>query len=97
METEKLIPLNTFCQYHAVESSFVYFMHENDLVQIEFKQGKPFLYLDELPLLEKMVRLHEELDINPEGLQAVFQLLQHVEDLQREVDLLRRKLRRLEP
>lgn len=94
MKPKRYISIKTFCKHHRVEESFVHYMHEYELVHIEFEQGEPFLHSDELPVLEKMVRLHQELNINPEGLQAVYQLLQHVEALQQEVGRLRRKLHR---
>lgn len=50
------------------------------------------LHVEELPVLEKMVRLHNELDINPEGIQAIHHLLGQVESLQEEVAALKRKL-----
>lgn len=92
MESENHIATKIFCKYHQVEESFVQFMHEYEFIHIQFEQGESFLHKDELPILEKMVRLHQELQINPEGIQAVYQLLQHVEDLQQEVNRLRRKL-----
>lgn len=44
------------------------------------------------PYWKKMVRLHNELDINPEGIQAIHHLLGQVESLQEEVAALKRKL-----
>lgn len=96
MNPKRYISIKTFCKYHRVEESFVHYMHEYELVRIVFEQGEAFLHDDELPVLEKMVRLHQELHINPEGLHAVHQLLQHVEALQQEVGRLRRKLNRFE-
>ena len=51
--------------------------------------------MEDLPLLEKMVRLHNELDINPEGIQAIYHLLGQVESLQQEVAALKRRLNAL--
>ena len=92
MTPENYITIKTFCQHHGVEESFIYTLHEFELLQIETRQEGPMLPMDELPILEKMVRLNKELDINPEGIQAVYQLLQQVEGLQKEVATLRRKL-----
>ncbi|WP_192938383.1 MULTISPECIES: chaperone modulator CbpM [Flagellimonas] len=96
MEKKNHISLRTFCERHGVQESFVYSMYEFELVQMDQGQGEALLSMEELPLLEKMVRLHRELDINPEGIQAIHHLLQQVEDLQKEVMSLRRKLDRLE-
>ncbi|MEZ4811607.1 MAG: chaperone modulator CbpM [Allomuricauda sp.] len=96
MTPENYIAIKTFCQHHGVEESFIYTLHEFELLQIESKHDEPMLYMEELPILEKMVRLNKELDINPEGIQAVYQLLQQVEGLQKEITILRRKLDRLD-
>lgn len=94
MEREKFISVKTFCERHDIQESFVHSMYEFELVRVDYVQEEALLPTDELPLLEKMVRLHHELDINPEGLQAIHHLLGQVEDLQQEVASLRRKLER---
>lgn len=94
MEREKYISVKTFCELHGIQESFVHSMCEFELVRMDYVQEEALLPADELPLLEKMVRLHHELDINPEGIQAIHHLLGQVEELQQEVASLRRKLER---
>ncbi|RYC50068.1 chaperone modulator CbpM [Flagellimonas olearia] len=96
MKQENYISVKTFCQHHGVKESFVYSMYEFELLQIDDSTEEALLSMDELPILEKMVRLHKELDINPEGVQAVYHLLQQVEGLQEEVAALKRKLDRFD-
>lgn len=96
MKQEKYITIKTFCRHHGVDESFIYTLHEFEILQIESRDDEPMLPVEELPILEKMVRLHQELDINPEGIQAVYQLLQQVEELQEELATLRRKLNRFD-
>jgi len=96
MKQENYISIKTFCQHHGVQESFVYAMYEFELLQIDTSKEEALLPMDELPILEKMIRLHKELDINPEGVQAVYHLLQQVEDLQEEVAALKRKLDRFD-
>lgn len=96
MKQENYISVKTFCQHHGVKESFVYSMYEFELLQIDDSTEEALLSTDELPILEKMVRLHKELDINPEGVQAVYHLLQQVEGLQEEVAALKRKLDRFD-
>lgn len=96
MKQENYISVKAFCRHHGVKESFVYSMYEFELLQIDDSKEEALLSTDELPILEKMVRLHKELDINPEGVQAVYHLLQQVEGLQEEVAALKRKLDRLD-
>ncbi|BDW93552.1 chaperone modulator CbpM [Allomuricauda sp. XS_ASV26] len=96
MKKENFISIKTFCENHGVGESFIYSMYEYEILQVQQEKEAGMLHLDDLPLLEKMVRLHHDLDINPEGIQAVHHLLGQVESLQQEVALLKKKLDRLE-
>lgn len=96
MSRENYISIRTFCQLHGVTESFVHTMYEFEILQIDQIQGEAMILEEELPTLEKLVRLHNELDINEAGIQAVYNLLQQVEELQNEVAHLRRKLDRFD-
>ncbi|MBO0330273.1 chaperone modulator CbpM [[Muricauda] lutisoli] len=96
MKKENYISIKTFCERHGVGESFVYSMYEYEILQVERDTDEDMLHIEDLPLLEKMVRLHNELDINPEGIQAIYHLLGQVESLQQEVASLKKKLGRLE-
>nr|WP_297789547.1 chaperone modulator CbpM [uncultured Allomuricauda sp.] len=96
MKKENYISIKTFCERHGVGESFVYSMYEYEILQVEPDEAEDMLHVEDLPILEKMVRLHNELDINPEGIQAIHHLLGQVESLQQEVASLKKKLGRLE-
>ncbi len=96
MKKENYISIKTFCERHGVGESFVYSMYEYEILQLEPDENQGMLHIEDLPLLEKMVRLHNELDINPEGIQAIHHLLGQVESLQQEIASLKKKLGRLE-
>lgn len=93
METENLIPANQFCEHHNVEFSFIHLLHENGLIEISRVQESEFIPVSKLPELEKLVRLHYDLDINLEGIEAITNLLQRVENMQQEITMLKNKLR----
>jgi hypothetical protein len=92
MNSKTFISIKTFCTAHQVEESFVRILHEYDVLAIQEQDKQQVVPVEELPTLEKMVRLNKELDINPEGLQAIHRLLQQIQGLQEEVDSLKRKL-----
>ena len=96
MKKENYISIKTFCERHEVGESFVYSMCEYEILHVEQEKDEGMLHIEDLPLLEKMVRLHNELDINPEGIQAIYHLLGQVENLQQEVASLKKKLDTLE-
>ena len=93
MQAENLIPARTFCKFHQVDYSFLSSLQQSGLIEIRKIKTTTYLRADELHKLEKMVRLHVELDINIAGIEAVFHLLQQVEEMQSEMQTLKNRLR----
>jgi chaperone modulatory protein CbpM len=96
MSSEELISAREFCSYYHVELSFIHNLHESGLIGMILQDGAAFLPTGELPVLEKFVRWHYELAINPEGIEALSHVLQRVERLLEENRALRNRLRRYE-
>ena len=92
MENEDLITLNDFCSYYSIEVSFIRSLNGAGLMEIVTLRDTDYLHRGDLGYLEKMVRLHQDLDINVEGLAAVVHLLEKVENLQVEINMLRNRL-----
>ena len=96
MSSEELIPAREFCTFHHVELSFIHSLHDSGLIGITIQDGVAFLPTDELPIVEKFVRWHYELSINPEGIEALSHMLDRVRRLLEENRGLRNRLRRYE-
>jgi chaperone modulatory protein CbpM len=96
MSPEELIPAREFCTFHHVELSFIHNLHDSGLIGMTIRDGAVFLPADELPKLERLVRWHYELSINPEGIEALSYVLQRLEYVLRENNTLRGQLRRYE-
>ncbi len=96
MLREELVDAQEFCLYNKVEFSFINALSEYGLIEITNIGEQPFLESSKLQLLEKMIRLHYDLQINLEGLDAINCLLERVESLQQEVNFLRSRLRAFE-
>lgn len=96
MDRENLISITEICTWHHVENSFIHSLSEVGLVEITRMEDQEFLEKEQLRELEKMIRLHNELQINLEGIDAIYHLLGRVSDLQEEVRMLRNRLRRYE-
>lgn len=94
MGATAFIRIKEFCINYGIEESFVFDLQEYEVIQIKLIDDEPHLPEQELPILEKMIRMHQELDINPQGLQAIYHLLEKVNELQEEVTLLNRRLNR---
>jgi hypothetical protein len=92
MESVDMIVLDEFCASHQVEISFIRNLEEHGLVETIIVNQTVCVPGNELPKLEQIVRLHQELNINPEGIDAINNLLKRVESLQNEITGLRNKL-----
>jgi hypothetical protein len=93
MENEELIPLEVFCIQYQIEISFIQSLSEYGLIEIVAMEEKEYLHQEHIRDLERMIRLHYDLDINIEGIEAIAHLLQRVDHLQGEVNTLKNKLR----
>ena len=93
MREENLIPASEFCLYHNVEISFLQSLQEYGLIDIITVDQTSFVDGNCLNELEKMVRLHYELDINMEGIDVIRHLLKKLETMQNEIAMLKNRLR----
>ena len=89
MEREDMIPAKDFCLYHNIEYSFIASLEDSGLITVTSVEESAFIPAEELDKLEKFVRLHYELEINIEGIETIYHLLQKIEQMQREILQLR--------
>jgi chaperone modulatory protein CbpM len=93
METEDLIPVQEVITHHKIEVTFLDSLHEFGLIEITTVNETRFVLKEQMSELEKMIRLHYELDINLEGIEAISYLLQRVNSLQEELRAAKNRLR----
>jgi chaperone modulatory protein CbpM len=96
MQTEDLIAANDFCTYYKIEYAFIDALNENGLITITTIHEDSYISASELHRLEQFVRLHTDLDINLEGIEAISHLLQKIEEMQNQITALKNKLRMFE-
>ena len=93
METDQLIATERFCTYYNVNFSFVESLQEIGLVDAITIEETQYLRVPHLHEIEHMVRLHDELDINREGIEAVHILLHRINEMKNEIQDLKNRLR----
>ncbi|MGB5205225.1 MAG: chaperone modulator CbpM [Eudoraea sp.] len=93
MELKDFIPIVQLCEHYSVEVSFFNELHEEGLISITTLEKTSYLHQDKISDVEKMIRIHRELNINTEGIDAVFNLLQKIDSLQNELNKLHNRLR----
>ncbi|HEY8930965.1 MAG TPA: chaperone modulator CbpM [Mucilaginibacter sp.] len=87
-----LIATADICTYHGVEYTFIDALHEAGLVHIKVVKKDRFIPEDDLARLEKMIRMHHELEINVAGVEAIMHLLDRIELMQEEMRVLRNRV-----
>ncbi len=93
METKNLISVQLLCNHYNIPVSFISRLQEFQLVEVIFENDDLFIQNTQLKEVEKMIRIHYDLDINFEGLDAISNLLQQVESLKEEIITLHNRLR----
>ena len=82
MEPEQFIIAEEFCDSHEIELSFLSSLNEFGLIEITLIEEKKLIAESQLPKLEKLVRLHYDLQINLEGIDAIANLLERINRIQ---------------
>ena len=75
MIKEHLISTQTLCSHYNIEISFVDDLNKMGLIQINIIEQNQYIHQDQIANLEKIIRLHNELNVNLEGIDVVFQSL----------------------
>lgn len=93
MNPENFIPIATLCTYYHIEMSFFDNLSEVGLIEIESIEESHYIHAERIGEVEKLIRMRQDLHLNPEGIDVVMNLLQKMERLQHELVSARNRLR----
>ncbi len=96
MEPKEYISITEFCSRHHIQYSFINSLTEHGLLDITIIEEDEFIHPEQVRELEKIMRLHFDLEINVQGIDAINHLLNKVSELQEEIRYLRNRLDRYE-
>jgi len=92
MQNNELILAEEFCTHYKIQLSFINNLNQFGLIEITSVEEKPYIPQSQLQKLEQIIRLHHDLDINLEGIEAITHLLNRVKSLQTEIAGLKNRL-----
>jgi chaperone modulatory protein CbpM len=92
MEANNLVLIDEFCLYCDVDFSFIKSLGDLGLIEILVLENRQYITIQHLKDVEKASRIHYELDINVEGIDVVFNLLDQINDLKKELSVTKAKL-----
>lgn len=93
MQTDELILAEEFCTHYQVEYSFINALEQFGLIEITSVETAHYITQNQLQKLEQMIRLHYDLNINLEGIDAIAHLLDRVKNMQSEITVLKNRLK----
>lgn len=93
MDIKKYIPVLHLCDLYHTEVTFFRELNEHGLIEIVSEDNSLYVHQDTIYEVEKIIRIHKELNINIEGVDVVLNLLEKVDQLQHELERARSRLR----
>ena len=93
MHTDNLILAEEFCSFYKVEYAFIDELQKFGLIELRVDENARYIPDHQLHKLEQMTRLHYDLHINIEGIDAIAHLLERVRQMQSEMILLKNRLK----
>lgn len=92
MNLEEFVSTHELCERYRVEHTFIRSLSDSGLIEVVEISHQEYIHCDKLSEFEKMRRLHYDLEINVEGLEAIQHLLEQVKHLQKKNRQLRTRL-----
>ena len=92
MNSQDLIQIDLFCQHHNIEVTFITALKEYGMIEIIVMEKKDYFSKEQLATIEKIIRLHHDLEINLEGIDVIMNLLNQIEEYKSELILSQNKL-----
>ncbi|WP_179354490.1 chaperone modulator CbpM [Winogradskyella vidalii] len=96
MKDTHLIPVPRLCTHYQIEMSFFDGLNDYGLIEYITIEKTYCIHQDKIADVEKMIRLHQDLHLNFEGIDTVFNLLDKIETLQSELHATQNRLKLFE-
>jgi hypothetical protein len=73
--------------------NFIYSLRDYGLIDVVSSEGNDYLTVDKLNELEKIIRLHYDLEVNVEGIDVILHLLKQLDDAEQRLNELKNQLK----
>ncbi len=88
----KTISVSKFCVNYDIPQQFIDSLSKYDLVEIIEVETTKHIHIDDINRIERLMRIHFDLDVNFEGLDIINNLIEQINTLQDEVSRLKSRL-----
>lgn len=96
MDEQQFISIRKVCLNYDIEVAFIESLQQIGLIELHTVAQDPSIHKEHLSQLERMIRLHTDLNINLEGIDVICNLLEKERRLHAELNHLRNRLSRYE-
>ena len=93
MKAQNLISIQRFCEHYSIPIHFINELKKYELIEVIVAENQDYIKITHINEVEKMIRLHYDLNINLEGVDVIYNLLNQVDSLKKEITDLQNKLR----
>ncbi len=93
MTKQDLILIDTICSKYEIDVDFMQSLDDIGLINILTIEQSHFISVDRINDLEKIIRLNNDLQINLEGIDIIFNLLDKVDKLENELATINKRLK----
>ena len=90
--TTTLFAISQYCRLHGIDLSFIQSLEKEGLITITSGEEGGFIEETQLHELEIYTSWHQDLGINPEGIDAIRNLLGKLREMQEELHQLKSRL-----
>ena len=92
MDTQELIIVDVFCQEYQIEINLINDLESFGLIETIVHNKNKYLDKNQIVYVEKIIRLHNDLNINKEGIEIILDLLEKEKQLLSEIKYLKNRL-----
>lgn len=92
MATGKLVAVKDFCLHHNIEVAFIEELSHHGIIEIVRVKRSGYIPMKNLETLERVIRLYNDLEVNPPGIATILQLLSQLSNKEAELLALRNEL-----
>ena len=92
METQELIIIDVVCQEYQIEINLINDLESFGLIETIVHNENKYLDINQLVHVEKIIRLHNDLNINKEGIDVILDFLEKEKQLLLEIKYLKNRL-----
>ena len=78
MNIENLILLEKLSKHYDIEVTFFSNLEELGLIQITTIKSVGYIHHDQIQNVEKMIRMHHDLELNEQGIDVAYNLLEKI-------------------